>query len=72
MPRGERLTRQEWETLKVQDFERLEAENGRLRSQVRIAEGCLEHIVQIADRGADASQIGVYAHDALIRMSVME
>lgn len=31
MPRGVRMSHLEWETLKVQDFERLEAENQRLR-----------------------------------------
>lgn len=48
------------------------AEIARLTEQLRIANGALVHIVQIADRGLDGSHIGVYAHDALTQMSVVE
>jgi hypothetical protein len=57
---------------KSEDVELVAGAVERLVEQNRIAEDTLEHIVQIADRGATASLIGVYAYDALIQMSVVE
>ena len=45
---------------------------GHLREQLCLAMAALEYIVQIADRGAEAGEIGVYAYDALTRISALE
>ncbi len=48
------------------------AASGGAVERLRIAAAALEHIVQCADRGLQASRIGVYARGVLIRMAVVK
>ena len=67
MAREQRMTHQQWETLKVQDFERLEAENERLRVALATAAGRLGHlstVLSILSKPLNAKEAWEWSEEA--------
>lgn len=56
--REKRMARREWETLKIQDFERLEAENVRLRAEVSALRGAIDDAIEDIRRGTLGMTVG--------------